>query len=263
MGAFRLPEENHLMNVTVTLRGPSFGPFGKPTTITVAVDDLAVGNRQPFNLPSDVRKLIEQAVGSAVAGYEAVAAAERVDDPPAPAPSEERPDFAAAARFYAPWREWSDEAVYTPKMLGPLVPFLGEMSRALGHDHQWGTLNDWISQQRNAAGELTIFDVLVGETATVIESLLDRLTWEQIAEVDAQHGTAFRQRDPWLRKEAEGELDAIRQSPPDVPILPDPTPQASQPGTLEVRRCGDIGEHEPHTWRDQGGDVYQCAGEVF
>lgn len=158
------------MDVTVTLRGPSYGPFGKPTTITV--DVRGVSGRHA--MPSDVKKVVEATVAECVAAYIGMVEADRE---PEPAPLE--------GMAVAPTLDPQDlEAIREP-----------------------------------AEGQ----------------EALQQTAWD-------------------------GQGSALKD-PPEVPTMPDPTPPPVP--LLPKMRCGQIGEHDPHTWTGPGIRPYRCEGEVF
>lgn len=172
------------MDCTVTIEGP--GTFRTSPRIEVAVGDVKM------LVLSDVQKTITSAVEQGIAAYVAAS-------PPAPAEPDVPDGFVlvdsatleraqAGARFYEPWREWSDDAVWTPAMLGSIEALIGGMSHALGELD-----SDWIDAAEEATPDppLPLFDVLTRRVEEIVGYLTRDLTPSQIDRLNEEFATNF------------------------------------------------------------------------
>lgn len=274
------------MDVRVSVQGKGGGPLsGSPILVEVRVDDWRGMAHKADDLAEELGQTAETLLVAAMREQrvlEQTRAERMVEGRP-----KDYENLRRCAGFYEPWKVWSD-GVYTPEMLGPLLPFLENMSAALGQPDE-----DWLADR----DEMAILEQIALRVSEITDALASHLTPEQLATFDETYGTFFAPDDGERVTGAEAitaAVDELQQA--------DAEPQATAPanqcpeclgirsdgsefhlGTCsrhadwvereqvealgssarrETRRCPQIGEHEPHIWTSK--DIrYQCHGEVF
>lgn len=231
------------MEVNVTVSGPTFGALRKPVTVAVRV--TASGD-----LPSHLRQLVEDTVAQTIAGYEAVLDAERRDVATptgvGSVTAGAEPDDAEAA----------DDLL---RQSGAEIIGRDELTHLDGPDIE--AIRENVADLREVP---TLPDPDVLEVYASRVEVLRSEDGRPMAVVACPFG------------EHEHRHSLIFAGPGTLPVHPpcgggvyrvlvavgmlagDDVQE-----TVPTRRCGQVGEHDAHEWRDGFGGPFVCEGEVF
>lgn len=267
------------MDVIVNVQGKGGGPLGgSPASVEVRVENWR-------GMPHNTDALVADVTVQACEAYERLMREQRVLEQARSERSHLRSAISASlasardesnrALEGREWLRWADGMA--PEEVGDWDTFVVAVSHALGEMD-----SDWLDAELEP--RRPVLDRIAARVAEIVQAMKEHLEAGEVDAIDERFGTAFGfdaaqaisdmidrpdvdaiAAKEWVDVPDGGEVllpGGSVKITPEVPILPDPgEPHYGNVGSLEVRRCARIGEHEPHTWGAEG--TYHCQGEVF